>query len=111
MLGQGFRRENELPENNSVVIFSYGLWQRRFHSDPEIIGKAVTLSGRPFTILGVMPQAFSAASEEQLWLPLQLAIASNDNNYSSISSRYIINTSANSYDAQYEYGYRQYVQL
>jgi predicted permease len=55
MLGQGFHRENELPENNSVVIFSYGLWQRRFNSDPDIIGKPITLSGRPFTILGVMP--------------------------------------------------------
>jgi putative ABC transport system permease protein len=55
LMGQLFRRDNELPENNAVVIFSHGLWQRRFNSDPEIIGKTITLSGRPCTIIGVMP--------------------------------------------------------
>src|SRR6185503_7919962 len=55
LLGREFRREDELPDNNQVVIFSHGLWQRRFNSDPNIIGKAVTLSGRPFTVVGVMP--------------------------------------------------------
>jgi predicted permease len=55
LLGREFRREDELPDNNAVVILSHGLWQRRFNSDPEIVGRAVTLSGRPFTVVGVMP--------------------------------------------------------
>ncbi len=54
-LGREFRREDELPDNNQVVILSHGLRQRRFNGDPEIAGKAVTLSGRPFTVVGVMP--------------------------------------------------------
>lgn len=55
LLGREFRREDELPKSAPVVILSHALWQRRFNSDSGIIGKAVTLSGRPFTIVGVMP--------------------------------------------------------
>src|SRR5215475_4676066 len=54
MLGREFRREDELPNNNSVVILSHALWQRRFNSDPGVVGRSVTLSGRPFTVVGVM---------------------------------------------------------
>jgi putative ABC transport system permease protein len=55
LLGREFRREDELPGNNSLVILSHALWQRRFNSDPAIVGKAITLSGQPFTVVGVMP--------------------------------------------------------
>ena len=55
MLGREFRREDELPDNNQVVILSHGLWRRRFNSDPGVIGRVVTLLGRPFTIVGVAP--------------------------------------------------------
>jgi putative ABC transport system permease protein len=55
LLGREFRREDELPNNSSVVILSHALWQRRFNGDPGVIGKAVTLSGKPCTIVGVMP--------------------------------------------------------
>ncbi len=55
LLGREFRREDELPGNSSVVILSHALWQRRFNSDPSIVGKAITLSGQPFTVVGVMP--------------------------------------------------------
>jgi predicted permease len=55
LLGREFRREDELPNNSSVVILSHALWQRRFNGDPDVVGKAVTLEGRPFTIVGVMP--------------------------------------------------------
>src|SRR4029450_13440786 len=55
LLGREFRREDELPGNSSVVILSHALWQRRFNSDSGIVGKAITLSGQPFTVVGVMP--------------------------------------------------------
>ncbi|HEU0173603.1 MAG TPA: ABC transporter permease, partial [Blastocatellia bacterium] len=47
LLGREFRREDELPNNSSVVILSHALWQRRFNGDPDVVGKAVTLEGRP----------------------------------------------------------------
>ncbi len=55
MLGREFRREDEAPDNHHSIILSHGLWQRRFHSNPEVLGKPVTLSGEAFTVVGVMP--------------------------------------------------------
>jgi predicted permease len=55
LLGREFTRDEELPDNNRVVILGHGLWQRRFASDPEIIGRKITLSGNPYTVVGVMP--------------------------------------------------------
>jgi predicted permease len=55
LLGREFGREDEAPNNSSVVILSHTLWQRRFNGDPGVVGRTVTLSGRPFTVVGVMP--------------------------------------------------------
>jgi predicted permease len=55
LLGREFRREDELPESSPGVILSHTLWQRRFNGAAGVIGKSVTLSGRPHTIIGLMP--------------------------------------------------------
>jgi predicted permease len=68
-LGRGFTREEEqLP----VVVLSHRLWQRRFAADRAIVGKAVTLSGRPFTVVGVAPPSFRGLDilGSDLWIPL-----------------------------------------
>jgi predicted permease len=68
-LGREFRREDELPDNNQVVILSHGLWQRRFNGDPSIIGQAVTLSGRPFTVVGIMPRGLQHVGGDYRSMP------------------------------------------
>jgi putative ABC transport system permease protein len=55
LIGREFTRADEAPDNTHVVILSHNLWQRRFGSDPNIVGQIVTLSGEPFTVVGVMP--------------------------------------------------------
>jgi predicted permease len=55
LLGREFHREDEAPGNHHVVILSNRLWQRRFHSDSDIIGKQILLTGEAFTVVGVMP--------------------------------------------------------
>jgi predicted permease len=55
LLGREFGLEDEATNNSSVVILSHALWQRRFNGDSGIVGRTVTLSGRPFTVVGVMP--------------------------------------------------------
>jgi putative ABC transport system permease protein len=70
-LGRAFRVEEDQPGGNHVVIISYGLWQRRFGSDPGIIGKPINLNGESFTVVGVMPRTFQFPTRrDQLWVPV-----------------------------------------
>jgi len=70
-LGRAFRPEEDRPGGNHVVIISNGLWQRRFGSDPGIIGKPIDLNGESFTIVGVMPRTFQFPTRrDQLWVPI-----------------------------------------
>ena len=55
-LGRAFSAEETADPKSSVVILSYDLWQRRFGSDPSIVGRTIQLSGKPQTVIGVMPE-------------------------------------------------------
>lgn len=55
-----------------VVIIGHGVWQSRFGGDPDIVGRAVRVNGRPATIVGVMPEGFgfrSASRSGCRWTP------------------------------------------
>jgi putative ABC transport system permease protein len=70
-LGRTFLPEEDQAGSHHVVIMSNGLWQRRFGSDPAIIGRSLTLNGESFTVVGVMPAKFQFPSrEDDLWIPL-----------------------------------------
>ena len=56
-LGRTFQVEPNRIEGRLVVI-SHGLWRARFGSDPEVVGRALTFSGKSYTVVGVMPQRF-----------------------------------------------------
>lgn len=78
-LGRGFlSSEERLP----VIVISYRLWQRRFASDPAILGKAIPVSGRSFTVVGIAPKGFRGLDlilDPEFWVPLgnveQLAVS------------------------------------
>jgi predicted permease len=57
-LGRHFTTEECNPNGPNVVILSHGFWERHFSSDPNIVGKALSLNGRPNTVVGVMPASF-----------------------------------------------------
>jgi putative ABC transport system permease protein len=59
-LGRDFTAEDDTPNGPRVTILTHGLWQRRFGSDPDIVGRAITLDGQPFTVVGVLPRNFRA---------------------------------------------------
>jgi len=69
-LGRGFTRDEErLP----VIVLGHRLWQRRFGADTAIEGKSITLSGRPFTVVGVAPLSFRGLElplDPEFWVPL-----------------------------------------
>src|SRR6185436_9690407 len=69
-LGRVFLLENEKPGRDQVAVLSQGLWQRRFGGDPSIIDKSVTLDGKTFEIIGVMPPDFSLPQTAELWVPM-----------------------------------------
>src|ERR1044072_3318146 len=56
--GRTFTNEEGKPGNDRVVVLSHRLWQRRFNSDPEIIGQAIKLNGSDCTVIGIMPEGF-----------------------------------------------------
>ena len=57
-IGRDFTAEEDQPGNNQVVILSFGLWQRRYGGDSAIIGNAISVDGKPMTVVGVMPASF-----------------------------------------------------
>jgi putative ABC transport system permease protein len=70
-LGRAFLPEEDRPGGSRVVVLSHGLWQRRFGSDANITGRALTLNGESYTVVGVMPQGFQFPSrEDDLWVPI-----------------------------------------
>lgn len=57
-LGRIWGDEHEVPGQDQVIVISHRLWQRRFNADPGIVGRAVSIDGKTWTVLGVMPEGF-----------------------------------------------------
>lgn len=58
MLGRNILPGEDRPHRAQEMILSYGLWTRRFNSDPNVIGRLVEVNGHPCAIIGVMPSGF-----------------------------------------------------
>jgi putative ABC transport system permease protein len=58
ILGRAFLPEDDRPGHDHVVILSYGLWQRRFGGDPQVLGRSITLDDKIYSIIGVAPADF-----------------------------------------------------
>jgi putative ABC transport system permease protein len=69
-LGRVFTREEE-DAHAPVAVIGYGLWLTHFHRDPRVVGSAIVLNRRAYTIVGVMPRSFEFDGA-QLWTPLSL---------------------------------------
>lgn len=71
LLGRTFHAQEDQLGQDDVVVVSYGFWQRRLGSDPNLVGKTLNLNGRPFTIIGVTPKAFyQLPAKAEIWTPL-----------------------------------------
>ncbi|HXG67844.1 MAG TPA: ABC transporter permease, partial [Blastocatellia bacterium] len=70
--GRVFLPEEDRPGNNQVVVVSQGFWQRRYGGDPNLIGQAITLNDKPYTVVGVMPASFQFPRSYEIWMPLAL---------------------------------------
>ena len=72
ILGRTFTADEDQPDHDLVVILSYGLWERRFGSDPNILGQTLLLNNRPRVVIGVMPKGFQFPEVAEAWGPLAL---------------------------------------
>ena len=71
-LGRTFLDDEDRPGGPDVVVLSDAIWRRTFAADPAIVGKSITLTGKPFMVVGVMPSSFKYPSLVELWTPLAL---------------------------------------
>ena len=76
IMGRTFTPEEDNAVGaNPVVVMSHGLWQRRFGSDPDIVGKTVRLSNRGYQVIGVAPASFTGskfALSMDFWIPMAM---------------------------------------
>ena len=80
-LGRTFIAEDDREGQPRVAVISYGLWQRRFGADNNIIGRKITLNEQPTTIVGVMPAEFGwhirrgtqASKPADIWIPMRIS--------------------------------------
>ena len=59
MLGRGVLPEEDVKGHPDVMVLSYGLWVRRFHTDRSVVGRTITVNGHGCRIIGVMPPEFN----------------------------------------------------
>ena len=70
-LGRTFTAEEDRPNGGRFVVISHSLWTRRFGSNPNIAGTAISLGNEPYTVTGVLEPGFRPDPPAQIWLPLQ----------------------------------------
>jgi putative ABC transport system permease protein len=77
--GRLFERGEDVPGHESVAIISHALWQRRYAGERGAVGRQVTVNGKPYTIIGIMPDAFHFPSglpgefgpiQVDMWIPM-----------------------------------------
>jgi putative ABC transport system permease protein len=65
-IGRTFTQDEDQPGRN-VVLLSYGLWERRFAGDPNVLGRTISLDRLPYTVIGVMPASFQFPLKGDRW--------------------------------------------
>lgn len=70
VLGRWFTHDEETRGRHRRAVLSHGLWQRRFGSDPSILGKPILLDAEQFDVVGVAPPAFDFPMGAEIWAPL-----------------------------------------
>jgi len=80
VLGRTFTEDDGREGGPRVIVISYGLWQRRFGADKQIVGRQILVNEQPATVIGVMPATFGwhilgksrARKPADIWMPLQI---------------------------------------
>jgi putative ABC transport system permease protein len=72
-LGRRFTADDDRPKSPDRVMLAHAFWMRKFGGDPSAVGRLITLDGKPYEIIGVLPAAFRFSNADpQLLLPMRL---------------------------------------
>ena len=77
LLGRDFDASEEKPGARPVVLLSYQLWQSHFGGDHNVIGRSITLNGRGFTIIGVLPADYISIEKTDVIEPIGVWATNN----------------------------------
>ncbi len=82
-------RDDAAAGESPVTVISYELWERRYNSDPGIVGQSILLNSHPFTIVGVAPRGFQGTTllRSDLWLPISMTAQAMPRNPSGLNER------------------------
>jgi putative ABC transport system permease protein len=70
LIGRDFLPEEGEAGKDAEVILSYGLWQRRFGADPNVVNRQIGVNGQAYTVVGVMPRDFEfPRAQAEMWTP------------------------------------------
>ena len=73
--GRAIMPAEDMPDGPKVALVSERLWERRFQRDPNMLGKLISLSGEPYTVIGIVGSAFDISEfgpNPDVWVPFQL---------------------------------------
>jgi putative ABC transport system permease protein len=86
--GRAFTASEDAPNGPKAAVISDRLWKSHFGSDPQILGKTITLNGDPYAVVGVMPESFIPDPPADVWIPLQAdPNSTNQGHYLSVAAR------------------------
>jgi putative ABC transport system permease protein len=86
--GRAFTASEDAPNGPRAAVISDRLWKSRFGSDPQILGKTITLNGDPYPVVGIMPDGFTPDPPAEVWIPLQAdPNSTNQGHYLSVAAR------------------------
>jgi predicted permease len=70
-LGRVFTADDDRPSANGTMVLSWSFWKRRFGGDPAIVGQAIHVDDKAYTVVGVMPASFAYPDQDaQFWTPI-----------------------------------------
>jgi len=72
LLGRPLTQQDESPSEAPVIVIGHTVWQTRFESDPDVVGRTVQLGTTTATIVGVMPEGFAFPVSQRIWAPLRV---------------------------------------
>jgi predicted permease len=61
--GRLFLPDEDAPDRPATAVLSYGMWARRYGSDPRMLGKSITIDGKTYEVVGILQQSFSLPHE------------------------------------------------